>query len=143
MDVVVRTLRDEGELALAWELDRVAFNNRPEQREGWMTHVKPDEVHGVFVRQELVAIVRVMPLGQWFGGRSVPMGGIGSVAVAPEHRGKGYASLALTTTLPPLPDAARVISRLSPAPTRLTAALAWAPAASQAWLRAPARTLTL
>ena len=52
MDVDVRTLRDEGELALAWELDRIAFNNRPDQREGWMTHVRPDEVHGVYVGPE-------------------------------------------------------------------------------------------
>src|SRR5437899_10750274 len=109
MDVVVRTLRDEGELAQAWELDRIAFNNRPDQREGWMTHVRPDEVHGVFVGPELVAIVRVIPLAQWFGGRSVPMGGIGSVAVAAEQRGKGYATLALTTTMQARTESCQVI----------------------------------
>ena len=143
MNVEVRTLRDEGELAQAWELDRIAFNNRPDQREGWMTHVRPDEVHGVFVGPELVAIVRVIPLAQWFGGRSVPMGGIGSVAVAPEHRGKGYASLALTTTLPAMRDAGQVISTLSPATTRLYRGLGWGLGGFQGWRRVPCRSLTL
>lgn len=32
-----------------------------------------------------------VPMGQYFGGRSVPMLGIAGVAVAPEDRGKGYA----------------------------------------------------
>lgn len=32
-----------------------------------------------------------IPMGQWFGGRSVPMTGIAAVAVAPEARGRGCA----------------------------------------------------
>src|SRR5437899_4937480 len=143
MDVSVRTLRDEGELARAWELDRIAFNNRPEQREGWVTHVRPDEVHGVFVGRELVGIVRLTPRGQWFGGRPVPMGGIGSVAAAPEHRGKGYASLALTTPLRAMRDAGEVFSTLSPATTRLYRGLGWGLAGFQGWRRVPCRSLTL
>jgi predicted acetyltransferase len=32
-----------------------------------------------------------IPMGQWFGGRSVSMIGIGAVAIAPEHRSRGAA----------------------------------------------------
>jgi predicted acetyltransferase len=31
----------------------------------------------------------VVPMGQYFGGRSVPMTGVAGVGVAPEHRGRG------------------------------------------------------
>ncbi|WP_194846566.1 GNAT family N-acetyltransferase, partial [Mumia zhuanghuii] len=37
----------------------------------------------------VVASARINAFGQWWGGRQVPMAGIGSVVVAPEHRGSG------------------------------------------------------
>ncbi|MFD1824842.1 MULTISPECIES: GNAT family N-acetyltransferase [Mumia] len=37
----------------------------------------------------VVAIARINAFGQWWGGRRVPMAGIGGVVVAPEHRGSG------------------------------------------------------
>lgn len=38
-----------------------------------------------------VANVLTIPMGQYFGGKSVPMTGIAGVAVSPEHRGGGLA----------------------------------------------------
>lgn len=38
-------------------------------------------------------------MGQWFGGKSVPMAGIASVGIAPEHRGTGAAAALMTNTL--------------------------------------------
>lgn len=37
----------------------------------------------------VVASARINAFEQWWGGRQVPMAGIGSVVVAPEHRGSG------------------------------------------------------
>ncbi len=34
----------------------------------------------------------LLPLGQWFGGRSVPMTGLAAVMVAPEFRARGVAT---------------------------------------------------
>ena len=34
----------------------------------------------------------LIPMGQWFGGRSLPMTGVAAVAVAPEHRSHGAAT---------------------------------------------------
>lgn len=45
------------------------------------------------------ACLRVIPMGQYFGGRSVPMAGIAGVAVAPEARGQGLARQLMTATL--------------------------------------------
>ena len=41
----------------------------------------------------------VIAMGQWFGGRPVPMGGIASVVVLPEHRGQGVAGRLLEAAI--------------------------------------------
>ncbi|QOI99913.1 MAG: GNAT family N-acetyltransferase [Phycisphaeraceae bacterium] len=38
-----------------------------------------------------VSTMTLVPMGQWWGGRSVPMLGVAGVAVAPEDRGRGHA----------------------------------------------------
>lgn len=38
-------------------------------------------------------------MGQWFGGKSLPMAGLAAVGVAPEHRGTGVAATLLAQTL--------------------------------------------
>lgn len=43
-------------------------------------------------RGQLVACAGVAPYEQWWGGRSVPMGGVAGVAVHPDARGRGVAS---------------------------------------------------
>lgn len=43
-------------------------------------------------RGRLVGSARVAPYEQWWGGRSVPMGGVAGVAVHPDARGRGLAS---------------------------------------------------
>ena len=45
------------------------------------------------------ACLRIIPMGQYFGGRVVPMGGIAGVAVAPEARGQGLARRIMTEAL--------------------------------------------
>ena len=37
------------------------------------------------------AILLQIPMGQFFGGRTIPLLGVAGVAVAPEHRGRGFA----------------------------------------------------
>jgi predicted acetyltransferase len=46
-------------------------------------------------RGRIVAALTHLRLGQWWGGRAVPMGGIAGVNVAPEARGRGLARLLL------------------------------------------------
>jgi predicted acetyltransferase len=57
----------------------------------------------------------VMPLGQWFGGRPVPMAGIAAVAVAPEHRGGGAGTALMRGTLAGLRADGFPLSALYPA----------------------------
>ncbi len=61
---------------------------------------------------ELVGFCRVWEYGQFFGGASVPMGGLASVAVAPHARGRGVAGALLDAALPAMRDAGQCVSAL-------------------------------
>lgn len=80
---------------------------------------------GVEIGGQLAGVLNVHALGQYFGGRSVPMGGVASVAVAPEHRGKGIASALLRAALVGMRDRGQVISTLHPATVGIYRAAGW------------------
>ena len=54
-----------------------------------------DDVVVVEDRGDIVGHGRLFPMASWFGGRKVRVGGIASVAVAPEARGRGVATALL------------------------------------------------
>lgn len=56
----------------------------------------------------------ILPIGQWFGGRSVPMAGINTAVIAPEHRTAGVASRLLRQVLGELRDRGFPLSTLYP-----------------------------
>jgi ribosomal protein S18 acetylase RimI-like enzyme len=90
VDVDIRApRRDEADDVFA--VCSEAFASRPERREPWLESKRMEEFLGAWVGDELVATTEVMPVGQFFGGRSVPMGAVASVAVRPDHRGRGIA----------------------------------------------------
>jgi predicted acetyltransferase len=57
----------------------------------------------------------VIPMGEWFGGKSVPMLGIAGVAVAPEERGRGVARSLMRATLAEARTNGVALSALYPA----------------------------
>ncbi|MGH1561307.1 GNAT family N-acetyltransferase [Mumia sp. DW29H23] len=65
----------------------------------------------------VVATARINAFGQWWGGRRVPMAGIGGVVVAPEHRGSGVGSALMRGVLDRSRDLGFVVSTLYPATT--------------------------
>lgn len=64
---------------------------------------------------EIAGGLSIIPMGQWFGGRSVPMGGIRIVAVAAHHRSSGVATHLLRKTLEELHARGVPLSTLYPA----------------------------
>jgi predicted acetyltransferase len=66
----------------------------------------------------VVASLCVYRMGQWWGGRAVPMGGVAAVGVAPEHRGTGAATEILTAQLRELHAQGFPLSVLYPATQR-------------------------
>jgi predicted acetyltransferase len=61
-----------------------------------------------------VASMLRIPMGQFFGGRSVPMIGIAGVAVAPEARGRGYARTMMRAAIREMHEEGTAISCLYP-----------------------------
>jgi predicted acetyltransferase len=64
---------------------------------------------------EIVCRARVVPMGQWFGGRVVPMAAIGGVAVAAEHRSGGVGTALATDFIRVCHAQGLAISTLFPA----------------------------
>ncbi len=130
---------DDAEAAFA--LRAQAFNVPAGDRDRYLTRFRPDQHLGAFVDDRLIASLAVLPLGQWFGGRSVPMGGLASVAVAPEHRNTGVASRLMRLALSLMRDRGQVISTLYPATNVPYRRLGWELAGARVRRRLPLRTL--
>lgn len=78
-----------------------------------------DRVHVARAGTTVVGTVTVFPFGQWFGGRSVPMGGVAGVAVAPEARGHGIARRLMTEAIAAMYERGEIISSLYPTTSTL------------------------
>ncbi|MET8160072.1 GNAT family N-acetyltransferase [Sphaerisporangium sp. NPDC005289] len=72
---------------------------------------------GVFDGARLVATSRIIRFDQWWHGRPVSMGGVASVTVAPEDRGRGVGRLLIQATVDRCADLGHAISALYPATT--------------------------
>jgi predicted acetyltransferase len=129
--VQIRALRPS-ELEQAWELDRDAFHVPVERREALLRR-DPLRITGAFENARLVAMTHVYRFGQFFGGRSVPMAGLASVAVVPDRRGEGLAKQVCTAALRGMRERGEVISSLYPATTSLYRALGWEVAGLYTW----------
>jgi predicted acetyltransferase len=119
----IRSLRGD-ELEQAWELNHYAFNTSARHRELFLRW-DPSRLVGAFESGRLVALTGGLDFGQFFGGRSVPMGGLSSVAVAPDRRGRGLAKQVIREVLRAMRERGEVISSLYPATTSLYRDLGW------------------
>ncbi len=92
-----------------------------------------DRVLGAFDRGAMVATLAVSPFGQFFGGRPVPMGGVGSVVVLPEYRNQGIASALLRSAIDAMRSRGEVISALGPATIGVYRQAGWELAGDHCW----------
>ena len=101
------------------ELGEYAFSSAPPATPR-LARIEEDEPDRPLMRVarrggEIVARSRVIPMGQWFGGRVVPMAGIGGVAVAAEHRSGGVGTALAADFIRVARQHGFVISTLFPA----------------------------
>jgi predicted acetyltransferase len=105
----------EADRAQIVDLTTVALQPSP----GWAEHVAPtlplEEFLCAYEGDRMVACARSIPVGQWFGGRSIPMAAISMVATAPEHRGKGIVTETMRRLLVSERERGALISALYPA----------------------------
>jgi len=140
MDFEIRFLTQD-DLEQAFQLDQQAFNTPKEGRELWLERAAQERKHGAFADGRLAATTHVHAFGQFFGGRSVPMGGVGGVAVAPEHRGKGLARRVVTEAIQAMRTRGEAISTLFPATTTLYRGLGYELAGAAVWHQVSPRWL--
>jgi predicted acetyltransferase len=96
----------EGDLAAYARALSLAFGGRPPTESlAYLKTLDLREVRllrpgpgGPIDGEALGGLVRI-PMGQFFGGRSVPMVGVAGVAVPPEHKGRGAASSLMSAFL--------------------------------------------
>lgn len=84
----------------------------------------------------------IWPFAQAYGGREVPMGGVGGVTIAADQRGRGVASKLMAAGLDMMRDHGDMISTLYPATIAPYRAWGWALAGSHMYRTLPTRALT-
>jgi predicted acetyltransferase len=90
------------------------------------TAARPGRVaYGVFEDDRLLAKASVLDYAQWWGGRPVPMGGIASVAVHPDARGRGLAARLMARLTAQMTEAGQGISVLFPTSPRIYRPAGW------------------
>jgi predicted acetyltransferase len=117
-DVEVRVAQDSevGEFAA---LREQGYGIPAGRRDAWAEQMlatgRTERLLGAYRDRRLVGMLNVLAFEQWFGARSVPMGGVASVVVSPEQRGLGIAPRMLTRALELMVERGEVISTLGPA----------------------------
>ncbi len=132
MTIDIRLLRAADRQA-AHHLGSQAFSARPVPYDPDRPAMPDDQRLGAFDGDRLVGHCGVWAMHQWFGGRAVPMGGVGGVAVAPDHRGTGIAAALLRHALELMSSRGDAVSVLFPATVPPYRAAGWELAGS--WLR--------
>lgn len=79
----------------------------------------------------------IIPMGQWFGGQRLAMGGIAAVAVAPDKRGRGVATQLMQAVVREMQAAGTPLSALYPATQPVYRAVGYELAGSRCLIRIP------
>ncbi len=114
------TLRDEAERTAYADLIAQCFGMSVDEGRKWRARTEPERLRGWRdARGRLLGGLNLLQLGQWYGGRCVPMGGISAVGVLPEARGRGVARALMDAAVRELAAAGTPLSTLYPATTAL------------------------
>ncbi|AKG24774.1 GNAT family N-acetyltransferase [Calothrix sp. 336/3] len=87
----------------------------PKESEDFVTKTGVDKFRIFRHNQEIIGGLASIPMGQWWGGETVPMVGIAAVGVTPEHRNGGVAIALMQQTLQELYHQGVPLSCLYPA----------------------------
>ena len=130
------------DLEPAWELDRESFHTNEGDRSLFLEWQDPARFVGAFDGGRLVALSGVHEFGQFFGGRTVSMGGLTSVSVAPHRRGEGLGPRVVQRCLEAMRERGCAISALFPATTKFYRRLGWELGGAAVWRTLEPRALT-
>ncbi|GAB3437161.1 GNAT family N-acetyltransferase [Flindersiella endophytica] len=115
MGIEVRTAREDEREPLH-QLSQLAFSARPSafDEDDDRSNNPLDRRLVATDGDKLVGRFSIWELGQWFGGRKVPMGGVSGVAVDPGYRQRGVGSRLVAAALDAMRERGEVIATLYP-----------------------------
>jgi len=118
-------LDDEREVDRVADLVGWAFASPTDKSREWLERAGYEHVRVLRVSGEPAAALLQLPMGQFYGHRSVPQVGIAGVAVAPEHRGGGLGAALMRETVVELHARGVALSTLYPSTQRLYRGAGW------------------
>ena len=141
----VRELRPaDGLEQAALDLQQRAFGPVSD-RERWLAEMRAivatGRVLGVLAGDTLLGTAYYHDMQQFWHGRSLPMAGVASVNLAPEHRGRGLGRALMTELLGVMADRGYLLSALYPSTMPLYRSLGWELAGGLYQAVIPARSL--
>lgn len=136
----VGTPADDAEVAAYGNVARQVYNSVDDTRRAeWLRRVTPANLRVVRDGTTVVGGLVLIPMGQWFGGRAVPMNGVAAVAVLPEHRSHGAAGALMRETVAEMRRSGFPVSALYPATQPLYRSAGYERAGAQYRVAVPAR----
>ncbi len=135
--IEISAVQDQEELkALADALRRSLWFPRLEE-DDWTEREGVERLRIARLDGEVVGGLSCHHMGQWFGGRSVPMGAIRAVGIRPDARMYGVAHTMLTSNLAELREAGIPLASLYPATQRVYQSVGYGSAGTMVWYRQP------
>ncbi len=112
-------VQNSGELEEVGRILGQSFSVPDKFWEPWSGIVGQENLRVIRTGGAVAGALVLYKTGQWFGGRSVPMGGIGAVGVAPHLRGRGIATRMMQEVLQEVRSLGIPLSTLYPASVAL------------------------
>jgi predicted acetyltransferase len=110
---------NDGERDALGDLLAHAFGFPVADAGGWFERAKHENIRVVRHGGAVAAGLLEVPMGQFFGGRSVPTMGVAGVGVAPDHRGQGLGAAMMVAMLREAKTRGFALSTLYPASVTL------------------------
>ena len=129
--------RGEEDLLAYGRLLVAGFGTAPDKADGWARTVPPDDIRLVVARGEIVAGTVLVPMGQYFGGRAVPLLGVAGVVVSVAHRRRGHAGFLMTECLRESMNQGLPLSALYASTQQLYRSVGYEPAGISARVEVP------
>jgi predicted acetyltransferase len=115
LNYTVTAPQDDRELSAFLDIAAFVYNMPRDMTGRYAESVGAANFRICRLNEEVIGGLALIPCGQYFGGKSVPMNGVALVATAPEFRGRGAASALLREALRELRAEGWAISSLYPA----------------------------
>lgn len=124
------------DLDAAFDVRNRSFGPLNPSMRDWWNDVQQESINehraiGVFDGERLLAHAKVRSYQQFWGGRTMPMGGVAGVVVAPDARGRGVGSRLMTALAHRSRELGDLVSALYPATIPMYRALGWELAGAQ------------